>query len=61
MVVNFYLDEKHDKERRKIVELAQKPWSHDIENVLAGYVREALRMCPIAPKYRRLPYPDFLT
>lgn len=58
MVVNFYLDEKRDKERQKIVEISQKPWSQDIESVLSGYVREALRMCLIS---QRLTYPDMVT
>ncbi|KAG5638617.1 hypothetical protein H0H81_011507 [Sphagnurus paluster] len=44
-VIDFYLEEEHDKERRQIVELVQKS-DPDSTELLRGYVREALRLKP---------------
>jgi hypothetical protein len=44
-VVDFYLDEKREPERRKIIELARKTDAASTE-LLRGYVREAMRLKP---------------
>jgi cytochrome P450 len=45
-VVDFYLDEERAKERKHIKSLVMDP---DSDELLAGYVREAMRLYPQAP------------
>ena len=43
-VVDFYLDDVHEKERNHILQLVQKKDTSSDE-LLQGYVREAMRQC----------------
>jgi hypothetical protein len=46
LVIDFYLDEKRKSERKEIIELVAAESSPENEELLVGYVREAMRLNP---------------
>ena len=46
LVIDFYLDENRDKERVEILRLVGGESSDENEELLVGYVREAMRLSP---------------